>query len=297
MSGSFTAASMSAWAESQLCSNGTRRSPGSRSFMPKLSRRKTTAKLPPKRMPPDDKRLDPGLARTQRWMQALILTPGECGEAMSAPAVAKQIPVRQGRKMVLPSKTLAPEQRLDIYREMYEARLLEALTVDYPAVLDFLGPQQFDELMHLYVSRHPSRSYTLNRLGDHFPDFVRDEVKGLERAGFVYDLARFELAQTQVFDEEETRPLTPDRIASVPPDKWETARLKPIAALRLVSMKHPAHTYLDSIREEAARPPVRRKQSFLVIFRRDYGVGWLELTPPAYRLLEALVGGATLGDA
>jgi hypothetical protein len=164
-------------------------------------------------------------------------------------------------------------------------------------VLDFLGQEQFDELMRLYVSRHPSRSYTLNRLGDRFPDFVRDEVEGLERAAFVYDLARFELAQTQVFDEEETPPLTSERIDSVPSDKWETARLKPIAALRLVSLRYPAHVYLDSMREETARPPVRRKQSFLVIFRRDFGVGWLELTPSAYRLLEALVGGATLGEA
>jgi len=39
-----------------------------------------------------------------------------------------------------PSKHLAPEQRMGIYREMYFLRLQECLVEDYPAVVKLAGP-------------------------------------------------------------------------------------------------------------------------------------------------------------
>src|ERR1700693_5648101 len=98
---------------------------------------------------------DPGLRPTQRWMQDFILAKdaGEPG-------------IQEGLALVLPSATLTAGERAGIYRDMYLARLVEALETDYPGLLHYLGKNAFEELGARYVAEFPSRSYTLNRLGD-----------------------------------------------------------------------------------------------------------------------------------
>ena len=238
----------------------------------------------------------PRLPSIQRWMQAVILTPGDCEEALASEAATGEIPLDQARGVILPSRTLQPNERLDIYRDMYEARLIDALGVDYPGLADLLGEELFQELLRLYVRNHPSRSYTLNDLGDHLPEFLR-ELEGLPRAAFAYDLARLELAYSKVFDAAETPPLTQEAISTVPADAWDKACLAPVAAFQLIAMRYPAHLYLQALREETLPPPIRRKDTWLAVFRRDYSLQSLPLTRPAYDVLSALAAGSNLGDA
>jgi hypothetical protein len=229
-------------------------------------------------------------------MQAVILAPGTCGEALRSSAARKQIPPGDARRLILPSPSLTPEQRLDIYRDMYEGRLLEALASDYPGLLDYLGSESFHDLMRRYVRRYPSRSYTLNRLGDRLPEFIQKYGK-VRRTGFVEDLATLELTQTLVFDDLETPALTAEQIAAVPADLWESARLEPIAALRLVALRYPVHSYLEAMHEGKRRPVIRRRNTWLAVYRREYAVHWLPLERAEHRLLEALTKGRKLGRA
>lgn len=227
---------------------------------------------------------DPDLERTQRWMQAFILAPAVDNEAAEA------------ARLVLPSLTLTSLERVGIYRDMYLSRLVEALESDYPALLHYLGQESFHELAARYLEQHPSRSYTLNRLGDHFPEFI-GKCDDLPKRDFLEDLARLELALTDVFDEEESPVLTQEAIAAVPPDAWQTACLRPITALRLRSFRYPVSAYLGAMDEENAFPAMRRKQTWVVAYRRQFQVHRLDLKPAAYELLGALAVGTPLGEA
>ncbi len=215
------------------------------------------------------------LARVQRWMQGAILA--------EAPVAAGQ-----ARRRILPSKTLRAEERLEVYRNMYEARLQGALATDYPRVLEFLGEERFGEMVHLYLQAHPSRSYTLNRLGDRLPDFIKKELRGAPRPGFLYDLARYELAQTMVFDEEEAAALTPEQVAAIPAEAWPGARMEMIPALRLMRLGYPVHRRGRLI---------TRKATWLVVYRHQYAVSALELTEQSFKLLGALASGKPLAEA
>ena len=249
--------------------------------MPKRSKPGSTAKRLRRPMQPD-------LGRTQRWLQAVILAQGSCQQAIASPAARRQIPLREARAAVLPSPTLTAGERLDIYRDMYEARLVDALEADYPRLSGYLGEQRFRELARLYIRRRQSRSYTLNRLGDRLPGFIRREVDGLRRPAFVYDLARFELTLTEVFDEAETSPVSAEALAEVPADQWESARLRPVAAFRLLELRYPVHE---------PDPKPRRKAVRLAVYRRNYEVCWIEVSCAAYGILEALARGKKLGQA
>jgi hypothetical protein len=111
-------------------------------------------------------------------------------------------------------------------------------------------------------------------------------------------LARLELAMTEVFDEVETPALSAAAVAAVPPERWPEVRLRPIAAFRLLALRYPVNAYVASVGGKAHRPPrPRRRDAWLLVFRRDYSVRRLELTRPGYDLLSELAAGRTLGDA
>jgi hypothetical protein len=239
---------------------------------------------------------DPGLERVQRWMQTCILNQGTAEEAIISEPAQAAVPADQARELVLPSKTLAPLERLDIYREMYLLRMEEALATDYPALKHFLGDDEFMRLVARFVGVYPSRSYTLNRLGDHLPEFVAT-LDDLPKQEFCHDLARLEFALTMVFDEAETAPLSPEAVRAVPQEAWETARLKPIAAFRLLEFNYPVSQYLGGVDEENPYPRLARKKTWVVAYRRNFQVHRLDLSAPAYALLQALSSANTVGDA
>jgi hypothetical protein len=243
-----------------------------------------------------DRLTPPGLARVQRWMQALIQDQGTCEEAIASERAQAEIPADQARTVVLPSKTLSSFERLDIYREMYLQRMEEALSSDYPALKHYLGDEEFLRMVARYVEVYPSRSYTLNRLGDHLPEFLAT-LDDLAKRDFCHQLARLEYALTGVFDAGETAPLTPQAVQAVPQDAWETARLKPIEAFKLLAFEYPVSRYLGFVDEENPAPRLARKKTWIVAYRRNYHVHRMDLTQPAYELLSTLASGQTVGDA
>jgi len=239
---------------------------------------------------------DPGLERIQRWMQACILDQGSAEEAIASEAAQSAIPADQARDVVLPSKTLSALERLDVYRDMYLLRMEEALSIDYPSLKHFLGEDEFIRLVAQYVEVHPSRSYTLNRLGDHFPEFV-GTLDDLPRKDFCYDLARLEYALTTVFDAPETPSLTAQAVKAVPQEAWENARLKPIEAFQLLECSYPVSLYIGAVDEENPFPRLARKRTWVVAYRSQYSLHRMNLTQPAYELLSALARGEMVGNA
>jgi hypothetical protein len=239
---------------------------------------------------------DQGLARIQRWMQACIEDQGTCEEAIASERAQSAISAEEARSIVLPSKTLSSFERLDIYRGMYLMRMEEALESDYPALKHFLGADKFMEVVARYVDVYPSKSYTLNRLGDHFPKFL-STLDDLPKKEFCCELARMELLLTEVFDAEETPPLTEAAVRAVPPEAWETARLKPIQAFALAEFEYPVSQYLGGVDEENTFPRIARKKTWMVAYRRDFSIHRHDLDQPAYEMLSALASGQTVGDA
>jgi hypothetical protein len=229
-------------------------------------------------------------------MQAFIVHGGNDDEALRAASRAG-VPAEAVDKAVLPTTRLTAVERVQIYRGMYLLRLTDALEVDYPGVAHFLGDEGFRRLVAGYVDAHPSRSYTLNRLGDQLPDYIRTAT-GMRRRDFVHDLARLELAVSQVFDGPESEALTPEQIAAVPEDAWGRVRLRTVAAFRLVQFRYPVNAYLDSLKDDQHdHPRARLKETWVAVFRRNYSCYRLELAGAAYELLRALVAGRTLGEA
>jgi len=236
------------------------------------------------------------LDTVQRWMQAVIVHPGDVEDAIESEEAAAEVSPDRLAALVRPSHSLTPAERVGIYHDMYLLRMVEALEADYPAVRHFLGEEAFERLVTEYVQGFPSRSYTLNRLGDHLPGFF-DDHPDVPHAAFLADLARYELAVTEAFDEEQSQVLTPDDVKAIAPEAWPTARIVPIAAFRLLALRHPVAAHLEASRQGAPAPAPRRRRSWIAVYRREYSVMRLDLSRPQHELLAALAAGRLLGEA
>lgn len=238
---------------------------------------------------------NPDLARTQRWLQNFIIEPGTDEQALASESVKNEY-AGDVSQMVVPSETLTSAERAGVYRGMYLLRMEEALTTDYPVLKSFLGDDAFFELISGYVKQHPSRSHSLNFLGRSLPKFI-GESPNLADHEFLRNLAAFELAIAEVFDEEQTPVLSPEEIAEVPGEAWETARLQSIAALRLCKFDYPVSMFKEAYRDDEGFPEVSPANQWLVVHRRDYRVYWTTLDEPGYDLLGLLANGGVLGEA
>ena len=192
---------------------------------------------------------------------------------------------------------LSAAERVGIYQGMYLPRMMEALESDYEGLAHFLGATAWTRLVRAYLTAHPSRSYTLNELGRRLPEFVR-HARGC-RARPSATTSRGSSAPWPRCSTPRRRSRSPRRSSrrSRPRD-LERARLVPIAALRLLVLDHDAGAWLDSLRgDEHAHPPVRRKRTRVLVYRRSYGVKRREQAEAAFALLEDLVAGVPIGRA
>ena len=237
------------------------------------------------------------LGGLQRWMQSVIVHPGPIQEALASGDARALVPPERVGEVLPKSASLAGEQRIAIYQEMYLLRMAEALESDYPALAHFLGGPRWTALVRDYLLAHPSRSYTLNVLGRSLPGWL-GEAADLPRRGFCQDLARLEWAVTEAFDAEETPRLTPQQLEAVSPAAWDEVRLVPSAALRLVGLRWNVNEWLDSAKDDRHdHPKPRRRDAWVVVFRQSYAVYRRELSHSAFRLLQDLASGRSVGEA
>jgi len=248
------------------------------------------------------------LDELQRWMQAVITHPAGAGAGIESPAALDQIAVvpTQIERVATRSRALTALERLDIYNRSYFARLLECLREEYSVLAFALGPDLFDAFAAGYLQTHPSSSYTLNKLGERFPEYLaasRPEPATGSSADwpeFMIDLARLEQVVNDVFDGPGTegRPLlTAERLQGCAPERWPAAKLLCAPCLRLIELRFPVSDYFSAAHRQESAPVPPARESFVAVSRQDYRVRRYELNPPQHALLAALLAGEPVGVA
>ncbi|MGH8197072.1 MAG: HvfC/BufC family peptide modification chaperone [Steroidobacteraceae bacterium] len=242
---------------------------------------------------------DRELHTLERWMQAVVMHPGGATAGLRSRPARRLIPRAASvpETVVLPSKALTSVERLDIYARMYYARLLEILVAEYPTARQILGPRKFAAACRRFIARNPSRSRTLNRLSEKFPDFLARALPKSDRCGLAVDVARIERAMEDVFDAPRAEPLTAARFAAIGADQWERARLTLSPALRLLKLRYPANDYMNAVRSGKKPRIPRPRASFAIVHRRGFQVFRREQEPEQFKLLAALASGRALAAA
>ena len=253
-------------------------------------------------MPPSpDSDEHPSLAQLQRWLLAVITHPGGVEEGTSSTAAQQEIclPPEKLASIIPPSSQQTSEERLGVYAAAYFMRLVDCLREFFPCLRYAMGAEVFAQFALGYLQKYPSRSYTLNRLADQFADFLQ-ETKPRESSAasweeFFIDLARLEHAIEETFDAAgpETSPSAEPPHEPLDPQSV----LDFVPGFRLLSFRFPVSSYYTSWKQDEQPELPPPGEQYLALFRRDYIVRRLELSPVQHELLTFLHVGKTLEES
>jgi hypothetical protein len=233
------------------------------------------------------------LDATQRWMLAAITNePGATVELSDGPS-----------DVVGESGSLSASQRIDIYRRGYRARLVDCLRKTHPGLRHALGPEVFDAFALDYLAAHPSRSYTLGRLDEQWPQHLdatrpdRDAPLRERWPDFLVDLVHLEGVFQDVYDGPgvEHQPIVGP--ADLPREPCGEATVQLVECLRLLNFRFPVARYLGAVRAGEEPPLPMPAESFVVVNRRGWVVTLTELRPIDHAALVALANGERIADA
>lgn len=137
---------------------------------------------------------------------------------------------------VSPGGRAKPEKQLSVYSNGYRARLHEVLMIDFPAVLEAIGEDSFNQLANDYIDAHPSHYYSLREFGRDMSSFLQ-ETAAFRDQPWLSELAIFERSLGQAFDAADAPVYSEQEMAHIPPEKWPATRL----------VKHPSVQRLDCV--------------------------------------------------
>jgi hypothetical protein len=262
-----------------------------------------------------DNEASPPLSDVQAWFQSVMVHPDGVEAGVESDAAQAIAPLHRDQleHMITRSEKVSARDRIAIYANAYYARLIECLGDSYPMLKRTLGEDVFNGFAFGYLQDYPSRSYTLTRLGDYFPQYLDatrpdrntggNDERSTDWPDFLIDLATLEHCIEEVFDgpgNEQKPTLKSGDLADVPPEQWPDLCLRTVPSLRLLRFRFPVNDYYSAMREcdegETVDPPGPR-DCYLAVSRRDYIVRRYELSRMQYDTLSALQEGATVADA
>jgi len=188
---------------------------------------------------------------------------------------------------------------LDVYRNAWRARLIEALRANYPVLHRVLGDHEFESLADAYLRVHPSQNRSIRWFGDRLPAFVAAHADTVPHPAVV-DLVRFEWAVCLAFDAADFTPLAFDTLAATPPEAWPGLRfrLQPgYARIPLAWAVAPVwHAMTNTDDPDAPLPPPEALTHSVLVWRRGLQPMWRTLEPLEAELLVAVEAGDTFAQ-
>jgi hypothetical protein len=192
-------------------------------------------------------------------------------------------------RIIAGDERLSPEDRVDIYANMYFYRVLDVLKEDFPATLATIGPDRFHNLVTSYLIVHPPAHFSIGQAGRHLADFLCDYPLR-EDFPFIPDLARLERALIESFHAADAAPLDAARMRVTPPEQWPAVRLKLHPTIVMLPLQWNVSEILKQVEDgEQPHSPTEREAVVLV---------WRNGNRVFYRAIDAIEHDAlvTMGD-
>lgn len=189
------------------------------------------------------------------------------------------------------------EVRLNIYTNAYRARMVEAASADYAQLHNYLGDEQFEELIHAYLQAYPSRHYTLRWFGAGLADFLKTTEPYAGHTD-LYEMALFEWALCGAFDAADAWPLQMADLAGMTPERWAAMHPSFHASLRCISLRGNLPQIWESLNEEHAPPPLQLGEQPItwLVWRQELKLMFRPASTDEQQCLQWFLDGADVGE-
>lgn len=159
-----------------------------------------------------DKAVPDMLKKTQQWFGSIISRPIDSNSRMNPLSPSGQPMMEEATLFISPGPILRSDQRIELYNQQYWWRLLSTMQEAFPFATRLFGYHDFNQLLAVpYLTKYPPRHWSLNLLGDRFPQWVQEEYQATDKA-LIYQTALIDWAYGASFCAEQRLALNLDNL-------------------------------------------------------------------------------------
>lgn len=136
---------------------------------------------------------------------------------------------------IVDAPPLPAADRLAIYRNAYQVRLIDALHETYPVLHGLLGDEAWVELGQAFVAAHPSVFRSIRWYGREMPELLRATAPYSD-APILSEVALLEWTLAEVFDAADAASLPRGALAAIEPSAWGSLVLRFHPSLRRLAL-------------------------------------------------------------
>ncbi len=132
---------------------------------------------------------------------------------------------------IVDAPPLPAAERLAIYRNAYQVRLVDALHATYPVLHGLLGDEAWVEMGFAYVAAHPSVFRSIRWYGRELPQYLAAAAPYSD-APILSEVATLEWTLAEVFDAPDAAPLPRSALSAIEPAAWGSLTIEFHPSLR-----------------------------------------------------------------
>jgi hypothetical protein len=195
---------------------------------------------------------------------------------------------------------LAPDARLNVYRNTSIGALTTALRLSYPAVHRLVGTEFFEGAARIFIEGEPPDSAYLDEYGSGFPEFL---VRFPPTAALAYlpDVARLEWAVTRALHAPDVKALDPSCLLRIDPADDGCIVFVPHPSVGLLEAGYPVDEIWRAVlvQDDAAMAAVDLGSGpvWLMVQRLEPGVDVVRISDKEWRFARDLCAGRPLQEA
>lgn len=255
-----------------------------------------------------DDKVPLSLKKTQQWFGSIIGRPID-EDSRICPITPSGNPIEEEAiEHIVPSPTLRPAQRIQIYNQQYWWRLLSTLHETFPFLMRLFGYYDFNRSIGFpYLTKYPPCDWSLSMLGKNLPQWVEEDYHANDKV-LVLNASKIDWAYNYSFIAPQLTPITSDQI---PSDEGVAAlltkklTLQPsihlfemdcdIFPFRTEFLKHDPEYWVE---HDFPKLNYNKKNYFFIVYRNlKNEISWNEISEGEYRLLGLFKKGTTIEKA
>lgn len=239
------------------------------------------------------------LKELQYWFGGIIGQPIDINNNMN-PVTPSGLPIEiEAAKYILPSLTLTPHQRIEIYNQQYWWRLLGIMHETFPFLTRLFGHTDFNQKLGIpYLHKHVPTHWALHPLGNMFPQWIDAYYHETDKE-LVLSAALIDYAYNNSFVAPPLPPVTLDQIGDIL-DK--TLYLQ--SHVYVFNFNYPFFDFRKEMMtqepeywEENDFPPLEKIPTGYILWRDCYeNIGWITLEPAEIAALQKFQDGCSLNS-
>jgi len=189
---------------------------------------------------------------------------------------------------------------MDIYRNAYRARLVDALRDTYERTAKWAGEDAFRQAAAHHVITRPPNSWTLDDIGEGFPEVLEELFTNNSE---VAELGLLEWAMHRAFVASDTEPLDAagfgDIASAFAEEDWANMRIEFLPGTRAFPIVNDIGMLWRALGEDASEAPELTLDApqHCVVWREDIKPVFIQVIEAEGRALQLLQDGATYGEA